>query len=361
MANIVIVALLGIAGAMSVAAQKQETAAIEGLDPVLLTEGQEVAGKESVTLRHGRFLYQFSTPDTRARFEKDPERYGIQLDGACARMGAPVTGSADAYFVYNHRIYIFGSSECYRRFAANPKKYLEAEQPKPAWNPTAATRSQGKALLEKTIAAMGGAERWDGVASYVETRHAQGPAGSVTIRIAAKPPDSLISETTSGENTFGSLVTPQEALTFFRGAGNRLPQSFGRAILADSRRDLMPLLLGRGAPGFESYYAGRAGNAERLQVNDRGSISTLLLDPESGTIAAIEWLGPSPAGYVTYHIAYSDYRAVGGLQLPFRAEGSAEGSDEPLRPGRSWTVESYQLNPADIEARLRPPLKTDEQ
>jgi len=361
MAKIAIVVLLSIAGAMCTQAQAPKAAALEGLDPVLLTEGQEVAGRDSITLEHGRFFYRFSTAETLSRFQKDPERYGIQLDGACARMGPPVGGSADAYFVYNHRIYVFGSSECYKRFAANPKKYLESEQPKPVWNPAAGTSAQGAALLEKTIEAMGGAAKWDGVASYAETRHAHGPAGDLTIKIAAKPPDSIVSEIAAGDNTFGNLVTPQQVLTLFRGAGHRLPESFGRAILANSQRDLLPLLLDRRAAGFEVYYAGRAGAAERLQINDRGRISTLLRDPESGRVTEIAWLGPSAGGYVTFHISYSDYRAVNGLQLPFRAEGSAEGSDEPLPPGRSWTVESYELNPADIDARLQPPVKIAEQ
>lgn len=360
MARIATVAFL-VAGAACAGAQEQKTAALEGLDPVLLTEGQEVPGKDSITLEQGRFLYQFSTDETRSRFRKDPDRYGIQLDGACARMGAPVTGSPDAYFVYDHRIYVFGSSECYKRFAANPKKYLEAEQPKPAWNATAESRAQGKALLDRTIEAMGGAAKWDGLGSYIETRRAQGPAGLLTIKIAAKLPDSVFSEISVGDNAFGNLVTPQEVLSLYQGAGRRLPRSFGLAILADSQRDPLPILADRNKPGFEVYYASRAGNADRLRIDDHGRISTLLCGSESGKITALEWVGPSPGGYVTYHVSYSDYRAVGGLQLPFRAEGSAEGSDEPLPPGHSWTIESYELNPADIEARLRPAVKIGEQ
>src|ERR1051325_2206887 len=86
--------------------------ALEGNDPVLLTEGKDVEGLESLTVQHGRFLYRFASAETRDRFNKDPERYSIQLDGACARMGPPVTGDQNAYLVYNGRIYIMGSQEC---------------------------------------------------------------------------------------------------------------------------------------------------------------------------------------------------------------------------------------------------------
>ncbi len=360
MARTAIVFALEITWLIGVRAQTAKNPALEGLDPVLLTEGQETQGKESVRLESGPFLYQFSTEETRSRFRQDPERYGIQLDGACARMGAPVRGSADAYWVYNHRIYVFGSRECYRRFTANPKKYLEAEQAKPAWAPSAATRAQGQAVLDKAIAAMGSSDQWAGIKSYAETRHSSGPAGDLTIRIAAKPPASFISQTTAGANTFGSLVTPELVLNLFRDTGTRLPDNFGRAILAVSQRDLLPLLLDRRLPGFAVYDTGRAGGADRLQVNDQSRISTLSYDPQSGRIADVAWLGPSPSGYVIHHIRYSEYRAVNGVELPFRADAFDEGNDEPAPPSLSWKVERYELNPADIDTRLRPRVKIAE-
>src|SRR5262249_15912867 len=79
---------------LSVFAQpKKQNPALEGLDPVLRTEGQEVPGLASINRKHGRFLYLFSSGETLDRFKKDPDRYAIQLEGACARMGPPVTGS----------------------------------------------------------------------------------------------------------------------------------------------------------------------------------------------------------------------------------------------------------------------------
>jgi YHS domain-containing protein len=344
-------------GSLCAIAQDSKTAALEGLDPVLLTEGQEVPGQGSISLANGRFLYQFSSEQTRDRFRKNPELYGIQLEGACARMGPPVGGSPDAYFVYDHRIYVFGSSECYKHFTANPKKYLESEQPKPAWNPTAATRAQGKVVLDKAVEAMGGTVKWGGVQSYLETRHATDSAGEITIRVAARLPDSFVSETTAGSNTFGSLVTPADAVSLFRGGGRRLPQSFGRALLNDWRRNLLPLLLDRNRAGFEAYYAGRSGDVELIAVKDHGIVSTLFVDRESSRVVAIAWEGRTSDGFARLRVSYSDYRPVGGLQLPFRAAGTLE---ETGAPARSWTVESYELNPADIDMRLRPPAKIQE-
>jgi len=51
-------------------AQTPPRAALEGLDPALLTEGREVPGQESITAAHDRYLCQFAGPDSRARFQK---------------------------------------------------------------------------------------------------------------------------------------------------------------------------------------------------------------------------------------------------------------------------------------------------
>src|SRR5690348_2929995 len=93
---------------------------LEGLDPVMLSQGKEVQGDMNYKVTRGGFQYIFASPETKATFEKDPSRYEIQLNGHCARMGAPTTGHPDLYFVYNERIYIFGSEECQTLFKATP-------------------------------------------------------------------------------------------------------------------------------------------------------------------------------------------------------------------------------------------------
>ena len=44
--------------------------ALDGLDPVLLVQGKEVAGKPDLTVVRGRFEYSFSSAETRAAFER---------------------------------------------------------------------------------------------------------------------------------------------------------------------------------------------------------------------------------------------------------------------------------------------------
>jgi YHS domain-containing protein len=350
--QLALLAVLGSALGAPARQQSRTRPALEGIDPVLLIEGKEVPGKDSLTAEHGGFVYQFSSEATRDRFKKDPEKYGIQLDGACARMGPPVTGSPDAYAVYKDRIYVFGSNNCYKLFSADPGKYLDSEQPAPVWNPTADTGAQGKALLKSVIESMGGEPRWQSVTSYVETRHSAGAAGDVTITNSVRMPDHFRDETASGPNSFGTLLTPAGSFRIFRDQSRHLPDSFGKVTSSIWKHDLLPILLNRNAKDFEVYYAGKGEGMDQLAIKDGGVISTLLLDPATSRIVGITWRGKTPEGFGNLRISYSDYRQVGSMWLPYKAEGKFEGQPDPAH---TWTVESYQFNPPDIDSRLRPP------
>ena len=125
--RLVIIAVLACLTATASAQVSSSSAVIplEGLDPVMLSQGKEVQGDMKYKVTRGRFQYIFANEENKATFEKDPSKYEIQLDGHCARMGAPTGGNPDLYLVHKERIYIFGSEECRTVFKAAPEKYLE--------------------------------------------------------------------------------------------------------------------------------------------------------------------------------------------------------------------------------------------
>jgi putative intracellular protease/amidase/YHS domain-containing protein len=108
------------------------TSALGGRDPVLLTEGREVAGEQALEVTHGRYRYRFASAETKGRFLADPARYSIQLDGACAFMATsgaePGSGDPARYHVHDGRIYIFASENCRNSFKAAPTRYLPKER-----------------------------------------------------------------------------------------------------------------------------------------------------------------------------------------------------------------------------------------
>jgi protein tyrosine phosphatase (PTP) superfamily phosphohydrolase (DUF442 family)/YHS domain-containing protein len=111
--------------AIAAAPPRSGQLALGGLDPVLLVEGKEAKGEAKYSMARGAFEYRFFSEETRKRFAGTPERYTVQLEGACARMGAPVPGDPQLWLVHDGRIYIFGSEECRKEFRSNPAKYLK--------------------------------------------------------------------------------------------------------------------------------------------------------------------------------------------------------------------------------------------
>lgn len=102
--------------------------ALRGLDPVRLAKGEEVQGLASLAVERGGYRYHFASAADRQAFQSDPERYEIQLKGACAFMaghGAPPgSGDPDRFYVHRGRIYIFASENCRDSFKAAPERYL---------------------------------------------------------------------------------------------------------------------------------------------------------------------------------------------------------------------------------------------
>jgi len=95
----VIVTLLLLTAAPA-GSQSAAREALDGIDPVvLLTQGKEVSGKPELKVTRGRFDYLFASADTKAIFEKTPERFEIQLSGACARIRAAWKLASDGHLL----------------------------------------------------------------------------------------------------------------------------------------------------------------------------------------------------------------------------------------------------------------------
>jgi len=97
--------------------------AIKGFDPVLLAQGKEQKGDEKISVDHKGFKYLFASAENKAAFEKEPKRYGIQMEGECPVVPG-AEGNPELFTVYNERIYIFASEECLTNFKADPKRYV---------------------------------------------------------------------------------------------------------------------------------------------------------------------------------------------------------------------------------------------
>ena len=312
---------------------------LEGLDPVMLSQGKEVQGDMKFQVTRGQFRYIFASTETKAAFEKDPAQYEIQLNGYCARMGAPTTANPDLYAVHKGRIYVFGSEECQTLFKAAPEKYLETPT-EPKTPPSPEMIKRGGELIAKAVEALGGGAKLDQLVSF-QRKEVRGNDVKNTLLLGF--PASVRQESVRPNFTLVSVVSPSEA--FFvvnNGAARSMSEANRVAVDKDLLHEPIVLLRARSRSDFKAWVVDKGEQAERVEIEVSGFNTTLGIDPATGRVLSQTYRGRGPGGVVgEIAISYSDFRTVEGLQLPFKITATFDG--QPL-PALSATIETTTVN-----------------
>jgi len=317
-----------------VSAQTSETLIpLEGLDPVMLSQGKEVQGDMKYKVTRGRFQYLFASEENKAAFEKDPSKYEIQLDGHCARMGAPTGGDPDLYAVHKGRIYVFGSAECQTLFKATPEKYLEV--PTAPKSPSAEMIKRGQDLIAKAAEALAPGAKLDQLRSLQRTDVRE---NKVTNKLLLSFPDTLRQETVRPTFTLTSVITRSDSFVIVNNAARPMSEASRSAIYKELNHDPLVLLRARTRPDFKASLSSDGA----VDVELPGFTTTLGIDPGTGRIVSQTYTGRGPGGVVgQIVINYSDYRTVEGLSLPFKQTATFDG--QPF-PALSATAEAITVN-----------------
>lgn len=325
--------LIIVALTCSIARAQETVIPLEGLDPVMLTQGKEVQGDMKYKVTRGQFQYIFASADNKAAFEKDPTRYEIQLNGHCARMGSPTGGNADLYYVHKGRIYIFGSEECQTLFKGAPEKYLEVP-PAPKAPPTGEMLKRGQELIAKAVGVLGGS-KLDQLQTFQKTELRGNQAKNILV---VTFPDSLRQEVVRPTFTLTSVITPSESFSVFNNTARPLPEDNRTAIFKELYHDPLFLFRARKQPDFKAWL----GTEDRLEVELPEFNTRLGIDPATGRVVNQTYKGRGPGGLVgEIVINYSDFRTVEGLSLPFKTTATFDG--QPF-PALSATVEAITIN-----------------
>ena len=316
------------------------TIPLEGLDPVMLSQGKEVQGDMKYKVTRGKFQYIFASAENKATFEKDPSRYEIQLDGSCARMGAPTTGNPDLYAVHNGRIYIFGSEECQTVFKAAPEKYLEVPTA-PKSPPTAEMVKRGQELIAKAVQALGGGSKLDQLVSFQR----KDLRGEVKNTLLLTFPDGLRQETVRPTFTIVSVITPSESFFIVNNAARSMAEANRIAIYKELNHELVVLFRARTRSDFKAWANSNGSGdttSESVDVELPGFSTTLGIDPTTGRVLSQSYRGRGPGGVLgEIVINYSDFRTVEGLSLPFKMTATFDG--QPF-PALTATIEATTIN-----------------
>ena len=330
-----VIVVIGCAAAIVAAQASSETLIpLEGLDPVALSQGKEVQGDVKYKVTRGRFEYIFANAENKATFEKDPARYEIQLEGHCARMGAPTNADPDLYAVHNGRIYIFGSEECQTLFKAAPEKYIEVPTA-PKSPPTAEMVKRGQELIAKAVEALGAGSKLDQLQNFQRTDLRGNQVKNILVLAF---PGTLRQETVRSNFTLVSVITPSDSFILVNNSARPMSEANRTFINKDLNHDLLVLLRARTRSDFKASAAG-SGNVD---VELAGFSTTLEIDPGTGRVVSQTYRGRGPGGVAgQIVINYSDYRPVDGLSLPFKATATFDG--QPF-PALSATIETIKIN-----------------
>ena len=321
--------------------------ALAGFDPVLLTGGKEVLGKQEISVTREGLRYHFINAENRATFLGDPEPYGVQMGGLCARLGESVPGDPDMYTVHAGRIYLLASEECRELFDATPSKYIEPEVPKPLR--TSESAKKGHQLIQSVVKAAGGAHAIDSLESYQVVGVVANESGDRRIKTTFTFlfPDHLRHQ--RDIPNYGSIATIAVADDAFEVRPTEV-RAFSNAqrvnVLRMMTRNLLSSLRARNEAEYSAVYTGSGQingvDVERVAVDFGGQRLTLSIEPSSGRVLTLAYVGRGPDGDYGWVVqTLSDYRTVSGVTLPFKT--STTFNDQPV-PRMSFTAESITLN-----------------
>jgi YHS domain-containing protein len=324
--------------ARAAVASAADLPALDGLDPVRLVEGMEEQGDPLLTATHEGLVYRFASDRTRRAFLAEPERYAVQLAGACARMGPGVEGAPDLFAVHDGRLYLFGTEQCLEAFVEHPERYLLPELP--PLEPTTAELKAARELLAKAISALG--ER--------PLRRGGGYRVAGTIERGSNAAPFEIWTSTSGAVRREGRDGPVSLVEVWDGRTGRVRRQGGAAPLSATRREALvqearlldALTVLRGvdpkkaiarveepdAPGPTRLvrFAGVAADS------GAGDPVVLEIDRHSGRVVSLRFRGRGPGGIAGWiSRRFDDFRPAGDLFLPFRRSDTFEDHAEPFR------------------------------
>ncbi len=304
--------------------------ALKGFDPVELIDGREVAGERALFVDHGPFRYLFVSEDNRDLFLDAPERWGIQWDGACGRMG-PLSGMGmpDRFAVWNDRIWVFASDQCRTGFLKAPEKLQPPDDAAPA--PDDAAKAAGQALLEKAAAAFGDLAALDALKSIHLHAKLESVSGTTlyegTRDLWFAFPGRYRFEEAWGGRGYGHAVSGAAAKRF--SPEEELPLGAVSTKVALREALQQPLWIARERKNLLAVPAGsdtvEGQPVELVTVHAAQQNVTLAIDAKSGRLVELRHLALTARGYAPLVRRVTGWQTIGKLTLPVRLQSVSAG------------------------------------
>lgn len=343
------------AAASAAAAPPERTLPV---DPVELVAGREVPGNPDLSLERDGIAYRFATPDNKAAFDKEPDKFAVADGGACGRMG-PLAGMGDArrYAVHDGRIYFFASDPCRAGFLKDPPAYIETDDEKIFGSNDQV--SSGRAALDKAVAWAGGADRLRALTTFRATAARKETQGgteyAVTNELAIAFPVRAFQKEAWNESWFSTVSVPDGAAMATASGLESIAASRQRAFLRTMARTPVVLLKAYvdGAPKADCpgliVIADGEGTlngtpVEFVKVWLNGAASRLTIEKSSGKPLQLAYRGRDNTMKIGDSVrTFTEYATERGITLPIAYTVSFNGNELPSGGAK---FDAFEINPA---------------
>jgi hypothetical protein len=238
----------------------------------------------------------------------------------------------------------------------------EPPSARPAAGPASPDAAKkGRELIDKAVAALGGAAKLDGLTSLVERASVvmKAPQGEMELKVTrtVAPPGRLRQDAQTPGGSFTVIVTPDAAFAITPRGEQPLPPPMREQANKDMLHTPVLLMRHRSDPAFKAAAAGsgKAGDTavELVAVQYAAENVTLGIDPATGRVLTVAYRGEGPTGAPGDIVeTLSDFRDVSGLMLAFKSTSTFNGE-----PGTSSTTEAITIN-APVDAKQFERTKT---
>lgn len=322
-------------------ARAEPSGGILPVDPVELVAGRETKGEATIFVDRGDYRYVFIDEASKARFLSAPDRYEIQMGGACARMG-PLSGRGrpDLYTVHDNLIYIFASESCKATFLKNADRMVESDDERPAFTDQDAAR--GEALLDQALAAHGGAERLDALRNIVlfskSERETNAGVARLTSTLTLVFGEAIHKRDTWDDYVWGFVATPGDAFSYSKSGAESLSPAQVKALGRLAAANPIAILRARIHPDFSvgALPEGALGDTpvDRVRVWFHGFGATVSLDRDTHRVLAISCRDRGPSMLIgEVESRFSDFAETNGVLTPRRIDALFDGDPWPDRSG----------------------------
>ncbi len=206
---------------------------------------------------------------------------------------------------------------------------------------------EGKALAAKVAQALGGETKLQSVKSvksaFTVTQLGGAMQGTIQIESTTVYPDHSRVDIQAPQGTFSMITTPDAAFGLAADGARELPASRKNENLAQIHRDPIYLAQRVNDPAFSFTSAGtdKTGGAETTIVDVSGPGVTMrwFVDPQTGKIVRETYKAVGQSGPFDGETAFSEWKTVDGLNLPFHRANKQNGQDSS-----SVQFTSFQIN-----------------